>query len=64
MVVKSTYFTWIFAHISPDEKGILSVPPPMILLHYYNVITMLILHVLFSFFRISFYRSLPPDAKC
>lgn len=46
------------------ETNTCSVHHPIILLHYFSVITMLILHVLFSFLRITFSRLLPPDAKC
>lgn len=55
---------WNLMYISRQGSNTRSVPNPIILLHYFSVITELILHVLFSFLRITLYRLLPPDAKC
>lgn len=66
-VIKYKHYTHKLRPISYSfqwETNTCSVHHPIILLHYFNVITMLILHVLFSFLRITFSRLLPPDAKC
>lgn len=61
---RDTHKSWTPTFISHREANSRSIPNPIILLHYLDVITELILHVLFSFRRITLDRLLPPDAKC